>query len=95
MTPPVFSTVKTCNQHKMTRLNEPKSQLSHVGSNELLPKTKVVEFDKINNFCVQNFSSSNMKFGVNPEKQVGSLNLNSNLMNPLFFGVNSKFHVVT
>ena len=39
---------------------------------------KVVEFDKINNFLVQSFSSSNMKFGVSPEKQVGALNLNSN-----------------
>jgi hypothetical protein len=43
-----------------------------------LPKTKVVEFDKMNNFCIQSFSGYNMKFGVNPEKQAGSLNLNSN-----------------
>jgi len=42
-------------------LNTPKSQLSHFCSNELLPKTKVIEFDKINNFRVQSFSSSNMK----------------------------------
>ena len=39
---------------------------------------KVVEFDKINNFRIQSFSGYNMKFGVNPEKQAGSLNLNSN-----------------
>ena len=37
------------------RLPEPKSQLSHLGSNELLPKMKVAEFDKINNFRIQSF----------------------------------------
>ena len=61
------------------RLNKPKSQLSHVRSNELLPNTKVVELDKINNFRVQSFSSSNMKIRVNPEKQAGSVNMNSHL----------------
>ena len=39
---------------------------------------KVVEFDKINNFRVQSFSSYNIKFGVNPERQAGSVNSNSN-----------------
>ena len=51
------------------RLNTPKSQLSHLSSNELLPKTKVVEFYKTNNFRIQSFSSYNMKFGENPKKQ--------------------------
>ena len=43
---------------------------------------KVVEFDKVNNFRVQSFSSYNIKFGVNPEKQWVHLNLNSNFKLP-------------